>query len=185
MKQIYYPICETCKEEINLVGECQCTRSGLFKRNGELMTTELDHCSKCGEAFIYNTKHECKKEFTKVQDSGQRREFETGAVRDIQETKGRYDLISPIAMKRLAKHFQNGAIKYGDRNWEKGIPLHSFFDSGKRHLDDYMECRMMGKEQDEDHLAAALWNIQCLIHTEEMIKRGKLPEELDDLPKGE
>ena len=52
----------------------------------------------------------------------------------------------------------------------------SFFDSACRHLDDYLE----GKD-DEDHLAAAFWNIQGLIHTEEMIKRGLLPKSLNDL----
>ena len=150
------------------------------------MLDQLDMCNKCGEQFILNTKHECKKRgFNKVQDSGQRREFETGAVRDIQETKGRFDLLSPIALKRLAIHMQNGANKYDARNWEKGIPLHSFFDSAMRHLEDYLECRLMGVEQDEDHLSAAFWNIHCLIHTEEMIKRGKLPETLNDLPKGD
>ena len=36
--------------------------------------------------------------------------------------------------------------------------------------------------RDEDHLAAARWNIGGMIHTEEMIGRGLLPGELDDLP---
>ena len=31
-------------------------------------------------------------------------------------------------------------------------------------------------------MAAAVWNLMALIHTEEMIRRGGLPKELDDLP---
>ena len=112
-----------------------------------------------------------------LKDSGNRRKFQTGAVRDVTTLKGAYHLLSPIAKRRLAIHSQRGAIKYSDRNWEKGIPLSSFFDSACRHLDDYLE----GKD-DEDHLAAAFWNIQGLIHTEEMIKRGLLPKHLNDLP---
>ena len=112
-----------------------------------------------------------------LKDSGNRRKFQTGAVRDVTTLKGAYHLLSPIAKRRLAIHSQKGAIKYSERNWEKGIPLSSFFDSACRHLDDYLE----GKT-DEDHLAAAFWNIQGLIHTEEMIHRGLLPKELDDMP---
>lgn len=116
-------------------------------------------------------------DFQKVKDSGERRKFQTGAVRDIQTGKGRYDLISPIATRRLARHLENGAIKYGERNWEKGIPQHSFVDSAKRHLDNYLEGM-----RDEDHLAAAMWNVHCAIHQEEMIERKLLPAELFDLP---
>lgn len=112
-----------------------------------------------------------------TKDSGTRQEFKTGAVRDIQAGKGRFDLISPLALKRLAGVYERGAVKYGDRNYEKGIPLCRFLDSAERHLNDYKE----GK-RDEDHMAQALWNICAFIHTEEMIYRGLLPKELDDLP---
>tara|TARA_R110001606_G_scaffold191714_1_gene339649 strand:- start:15 stop:356 length:342 start_codon:yes stop_codon:yes gene_type:complete len=36
--------------------------------------------------------------------------------------------------------------------------------------------------RDEDHMAAAMWNIGAVIHVGEMIERGLLPKELDDLP---
>lgn len=117
-----------------------------------------------------------------LEDSGERREAESGAVRDRARGKGRYDLITPLGLKRLAIHYENGAIKYADRNWEKGFPLSWFFDSMSRHCDDYMECRVLGEEPKEDHLAAVAWNALGFIHTEEMIRRGKLPAELDDLP---
>jgi hypothetical protein len=57
-----------------------------------------------------------------VKDSGKRQEFETGAVRDVRDGKGRYDLISPYALKRLAIIYERGALKYGDDNYLKGMP---------------------------------------------------------------
>lgn len=116
-------------------------------------------------------------EYREVKDSGKRQEFSTGSVRDTNVGKGRYDLISPIILRRLAKHYENGAKKYGDRNWEKGQPLSRYFDSAVRHLYKYLEGY-----RDEDHLSAAIWNIGAMIHTEELIERKMLPENLNDLP---
>lgn len=113
----------------------------------------------------------------KIKDSGKRREFKTGAVRDINENKGRFDLLPMLALKDLAIHFQKGCQKYGDRNWEKGIPISNLVDSGLRHAVEFV----LGYE-DEDHLIAAIWN---LINAREILLRidaGILPEELDDLP---
>lgn len=104
-----------------------------------------------------------------IKDSGNRTEFETGAVRDMAEGKGRCDLLPPLALLRLARHFEAGAEKYGDRNWEKGIPLHSFIDSAIRHV-----LRYMAGHDDEDHLCAAAWNLICAMETEE-----KKPEMVD------
>ena len=115
--------------------------------------------------------------YNEVKDSGQRQNFSTGSVRDTQEGKGRFDLISPIALKRLAQHFENGAKKYGDRNWELGQNLSRYLDSAIRHAYAFLE----GK-RDEDHATAMAWNALALVHTEEMINRGLLPKELNDLP---
>jgi hypothetical protein len=112
-----------------------------------------------------------------TKDSGKREEYGSGARRDVRSGKGRYDLLSPMAIRRIAGVYERGAEKYGDRNYEKGMPLSRFLDSALRHLLQYIE----GK-QDEDHAAQAAWNILSLIHTEEMINRGILPKELNDLP---
>jgi hypothetical protein len=37
-------------------------------------------------------------------------------------------------------------------------------------------------KRDEDHLAAIMFNAMALIHYEEMIERGRLPAELNDMP---
>lgn len=118
-----------------------------------------------------------KNKFDKVKDSGKRQEFSTGSVRDTNTGKGRFDLIAPYAMLRIAQHYENGSSKYGPRNWELGQPLSRYLDSAERHITKIK----MGLE-DEDHLAACCWNIMAIIETQLRIKLGILPEELNDLP---
>lgn len=169
----------------------------------------------------------------KILDSGERRSFDSGAVRDIQEGKGRMDLLpldeigmffnylymdianlrqdknfymlslifdrielfiqernkdyileaikyfessvykTPYdAILELSKHYEEGAKKYDERNWEKGIPLHCYIDSGLRHLTKYVRG-----DNDEPHDRAFLWNMFGLLWT-----FNNKPE-LDDLPK--
>ena len=112
----------------------------------------------------------------KIKDSGQRTEFESGARRDIHSGKARYDLIPAEAIRRVSQIFEGGAEKYGDNNWRKGINMHCYLNSGLRHLFKYMEGWT-----DEDHLAMGCWNIMCAIATEEMIQKGIVSKELDDL----
>lgn len=118
------------------------------------------------------------KKFDKVQASGQMTKFETGAVRDIQGGKGRFDLIPAYPMWRLARHFENGAKKYDDDNWKKGIPLRTYMNSANRHWQ-----KLMAGWVDEDHAAAIMWNICGFIWTKKMIELGKLPATLDNMPK--
>lgn len=116
-------------------------------------------------------------QFDSVKDSGTHEEFPTGSKRDTREGKGRYDLITPIGLKRLAVHYENGAKKYGDHNWEKGQPVSRYLDSAARHLYQYL-----AGQREEDHLAAVAWNAFAAIHTIEMVRRGTLSAELDDVP---
>lgn len=153
-----------------------------------------------------------------IKDSGNRTEFETGAVRDIQEGKGRHDLIpldvvsyyyafvceknptfdfgdiypsifSCLAMYKETQsnswlfwalvrfchvafansesmflevgiHFEEGAKKYGENNWQKGIPEYCYLNSAIRHLLKYKRG-----DEDERHDRAFVWNIMCLIWT--------------------
>ena len=106
-----------------------------------------------------------------VKDSGYRREFETGSVRDRAEGKGRCDLLPMCALLRLARHYEAGCAKYGDRNWELGQPISILMDSALRHLFKYMDG-----QKDEDHLAAAAWNVMGAMWMEE-----KRPD-MQDIP---
>lgn len=158
------------------------------------------------------------REIPTIKDSGERRQFETGAVRDIQEGKGRCDLMpldvvaehlgmgkyrpdpersedmrslftnierfkqtgdagflyialncfearqvfdSTLAMfLEVSKHFEEGAKKYGENNWQKGIPTHCYIDSAVRHC-----LKHFDGETDEPHDRAFVWNIMCCIWT--------------------
>lgn len=151
-----------------------------------------------------------------IRDSGARREFDSGAVRDIALGKGRTDLIPwdcslfeilfsddatllsigkfyksrdtkyladimydfatknfgdlESAMLELSVHFEAGAEKYGEYNWQKGIPVHSYLDSAVRH---YLKWKR--GDRDERHDRAFMWNIICLVWTQD-----NLPN-MDDL----
>lgn len=157
-----------------------------------------------------------------IKDSGNRREFESGAVRDIQEGKGRCDLLPldviaqyisltdnddgvllaisqytyggesvylKVALDKfreiakwdvftmileVSKHFEEGAKKYGEYNWQKGIETHSYIDSAVRHY-----LKWLRGDEDEEHSRAFVWNILCCIWT------CKHKPELNDYRKGE
>ena len=138
-----------------------------------------------------------------IKDSGVRRKFETGAVRDIAEGKGRCDLL-PLqiisvqlndavlgnidlymrygnhkvlwqamlcfceqrkwdihtAMLEVSIQYEEGARKYSDRNWEKGIPVHCFINSAVRHY-----LKWLRGDKDEPHDRAFLFNILGAIWT--------------------
>lgn len=99
-----------------------------------------------------------------TKDSGKRVEFSTGMQRDTNETKPRFDLITPLdlpfkeqMLTRWANLMQRGAKKYKARNWEKASTqeeLDRFKDSAFRHL-----MQWLCGETDEDHAAAVFFNI--------------------------
>ena len=149
-----------------------------------------------------------------IQDSGARRKFETGAVRDVAEGKGRCDLL-PLGiignymgdcifkyieiyirtgnvdvlweafkyfcnkaygnmltgLLEVSKQYEEGAKKYDERNWEKGIPLHCYIDSAVRHY-----LKWLRGDKDEPHAKAFIWNVLGAIWTH------KNKPELIDLP---
>lgn len=147
-----------------------------------------------------------------ILDSGARREFSTGAVRDMAVGKGRCDLMPlnivatlmndeiicsiasfqqtglvihlyaalgafskfyekglPDMMLEVSKHYEEGCIKYGENNWQKGIPIHSYVDSGVRH---YLKFKR--GDDDERHDRAFIFNMLCLVWT--MINKPELDD---------
>lgn len=101
------------------------------------------------------------------------REFLTGAKRDNNSDKLRFDLLPVCALERWAKRVTEGAKKYGERNWEKGMPLSVYYESLLRHVFQWRKG-----DKSEDHLAAVLFNAAAIIYTEEKIESGELPQEL-------
>lgn len=143
-----------------------------------------------------------------IKDSGDRTRFESGAVRDMREGKGRCDLMplqvagewlkddilgciaqfqrqgstvflygalnyfnqkhgwdaydqneaNCTMLLEVAKHFEDGAKKYGENNWQKGIPVHCYIDSAVRHY-----LKWLRGDKDEPHDRAFVWNLLCCI----------------------
>lgn len=96
-----------------------------------------------------------------IKDSGDRTSFQTGAVRDMHAGKGRMDLLPWNAILQVSKHCEAGAQKYGVHNVDKGIPVHSFMDSGLRHA-----AKHLAGQVDEPHLVAACWNMLWALEME-------------------
>lgn len=163
---------------------------------------------------------------SEIKDSGNRREFSTGAVRDMAEGKGRCDLLPldvisdlfvelkcekyervniilnylnsaleiwkgellswdsnrmdcvvdflydalkeffkqsdfadiPTMVLELSVHFEQGANKYTEDNWKRGIPVNCYIDSAIRHY-----LKWLRGDTDERHDRAFVWNIVCCI----------------------
>ena len=99
------------------------------------------------------------------------KDYQTGAVRDT-GGKGRMDLLPWCALIRVSRHMEDairpdpetGRPHYYERNWEKGLPIHTMIDSAFRHLAKYAEGW-----DDEDHLCAAATNLLMAMWTEEHI----------------
>lgn len=99
-----------------------------------------------------------------VKDSGVREEYASGMHRDTQEGKARFDLLRPQGvpyeeqfLTRCAMHLTKGAVKYGERNWEKADSqeeLERFQGSAERHLNMWLAGMT-----DEDHAAAVVFNL--------------------------
>ena len=115
-----------------------------------------------------------------MHDSRQRKTTETGAQSDPSHANAAMELLSPYSLWQLSTWLGKGAEKYAPRNWEKGIPFSICIGKLMRHLAEYE----MGKT-DEPHLDAIGFWWHALTHYEAMIKLGKLPASLNDLPQYE
>lgn len=102
-----------------------------------------------------------------LRDSGEREKFTTGAIREPDTDRGRYDLLPPRPLRRLAIHYERGARKYAPRNWEKGLSWSRCFCSMVRHA-----FQWLAGDNVEDHLAAVVWNAFTLMHYEEFYAEG-------------
>ena len=134
-----------------------------------------------------------------TKDSGQRQEFDTGAKRDVDIDKPKYeeiplnflkeiamslkdypdsrlDLIPINALLRLSSLFGRGSKKYGENNFQLGIPFKRMFGSILRHVYQYMEG-----DRTECHLSAIAWGAFVLMFFVQQISLGLLPKNLDDL----
>lgn len=112
-----------------------------------------------------------------LKDSGQRRKTETGAVRDAAGNKGKPSLVPSWVVWLVSRIYEDGAKKYSSRNWEKGMPLSWYIDSCERHL-----AKLKAGMRDEPHATQAIWNLIGYVFTATLIKLGKRPATLNDMP---
>lgn len=97
-----------------------------------------------------------------TKDSGAREDFSSGAKRDTQDGKPRFDLVPPVPMRRVADLYTRGLEKYGENNWTKGMPCTRYLSSAMRHLE-----QARAGDTEEDHWAAAVWNLFAIMHFED------------------
>lgn len=123
-----------------------------------------------------------------MNDSGNRTEFANGMVREVNPEKPAFHLMMPLGvpydeqfLTRIAKHMQKGALKYADRNWEKGISLEVLERaraSAMRHM-----IQWMSDETDEDHAAAVFFNLMQAEYVKYKLKEQEIESQrLSDRP---
>lgn len=97
---------------------------------------------------------------------GERAKFEGGAVRSHLVAGGakpaRFDLMSPVGLRRLAETYAEGAEKYSPNNWRRGIPVSNLLNHAMAHLNAYA-----AGDRTEDHLSHATWNLFAIMEFEE------------------
>lgn len=99
---------------------------------------------------------------TTYKTGAQRGSSVAGESRDVSKLTPRYDLISPIALRRLAETHAEGADRYGQYNWRAGMPFTDTLNHCLAHINAYLTG-----DKSEDHLAHAAWNLFALMHFEE------------------
>jgi hypothetical protein len=87
--------------------------------------------------------------------------FQSGAKRTAKDV--RFELLSPIGLRRMAQASHEGAEKYGALNVEKGLPISVFLNHALSHIYAYLEG-----DRSEDHLSHAAWNLCFSMHSEEL-----------------
>ena len=68
----------------------------------------------------------------------------------------------PEMILTVSHHYKDALSKYPERNWEKGLPTHSFVDSGVRHL-----LKIARGDKDEPHNNAFVWNMLGILWNED------------------
>lgn len=79
-----------------------------------------------------------------------------GFKREDKSHKLDFTLIPIPVLKRLAKHYTEGAKAHGKNNWMKSKDLETFKQSAYRHF-----IAWQNGELDESHDMACVWNIFC------------------------
>ena len=77
--------------------------------------------------------------------------------------KAPWHLLPYAALSEVVNVFWHGAQKYGERNWEKGMPYSDVFGGVMRHLTEWWEGNDLDSETKLNHLAHACAGILFLL----------------------
>ena len=108
-----------------------------------------------------------------LKGQGEMEQQGNGGTRESSKGRGAFHLFPYEAMEALAIWYEQGAEKYGDRNWENGLMVSDSINRMVRHA-----IKAANGWTDEDHLAAVMWNAACAITME----KRKGMEEFRDHP---
>lgn len=86
---------------------------------------------------------------------------ENGVKRESNKGRGAFYLFPYEALEELAKWYEAGAEKYGERNWEKGISVKDCMNRMARHS--AKACNGWMDEGPFAHLVAVIWNAMAAI----------------------
>lgn len=103
-----------------------------------------------------------------TKDSGNRQEYKSGMVRDVQDGKPDYTLCHLPMLTRWAELMTRGAVKYGRENWQKANSeeeLTRFKASALRHM-----MQWLSGDVEEDHAAAVFFNIAAAEYVKGKLK---------------
>lgn len=159
--------CLFCRSQLDVI-PCKCDRY------------QSQYCEKCFHIEIEEINNEVIfnefKPFTFKESSPmseQGKKFDSG--------KPRISILQGRAIEMVMQVGEMGAVKYGDHNYRKGMPVTKFINAAFRHV--FIEWLFKGIDNDEEsgmpHLAHGAWNLLAAL--EQMLTKP----ELDDRYKGE
>lgn len=76
--------------------------------------------------------------------------------------KARVDLIPASFIENLGRHYGEGAKKYAERNWEKGMSFSRCYASAMRHMLAFWSGEDNDAETGSPHVIAAAWNMAAI-----------------------
>lgn len=97
-------------------------------------------------------------------DKVNNKEITGGIKHDLDKEK--FDLMPMMPLLELAKLFTLGAVKYGVRNWEKGMKFGRLFAAMMRHSIKWWAGEKYDQENGQHHLVAVMWNAMVLMELE-------------------
>lgn len=103
-----------------------------------------------------------------------------GSALRYDDGKSRVDLIDPNFILALGDHYQRGAKKYAERNWEKGMLFSRCYASAQRHLLAFWSGEDTDAETGTLHVVAVAWNMAAIHH---YMNDPALREKFDDRPR--